>query len=164
MVDIHRQQGKRCGGVGKQRHANTNRGARGHGNPRVRAADTPTAAAARTAAASHRYTSLRDAAVGTGTRSDSVRRDHQSHTTQSLATLTQSTAQVPRQRTPRKQTQTHCKYMKQQRHDRAVTGGSGSTAAPSAQSTQNTHTADTRRLAHAASRRMPTPRSRHSIT
>jgi hypothetical protein len=112
--------------------------ARGHGNPRV-AADTPTPAAARTAVAPHRHTSLRDVAVGTGTRSDTVRRDHQSHTTQSLATLTQPTAQVPRQRAPRKQTQTQGKCMKQQRHDRAVTGGSGSTAAPSAPATQRTH-------------------------
>ncbi len=91
MVDIHQQPGKRRGNVGQQWHANTHRGV-GHGNPRVRTADTPTAAAAHTAAAPHRHTSLRDAAVGTGTRSDTVRRDHQSHTTQSLATLTQPTA------------------------------------------------------------------------
>ncbi len=102
--------------------------------------------------------------MGTGTRSDTVRRDHQSHTTQSLATLTQSTAQVPRRRPPRKQTQTHCKYFKQHRYDRTMTGGSGNTTAPSAQSTERalTQPASQRRLAHAAPQRMQAPTSRHS--
>jgi erythromycin esterase-like protein len=49
-------------------------------------------------------------AADTPTRSDTVRRKHQSHTTQSLATLTQPTTQVPPLRAPRKPTQTHCMY------------------------------------------------------
>ncbi len=136
MVDTHQHPGKRRGGVGKQWHAaNTHRGV-GHGNPRVRAADTPTTVAARTAEAPHRHTSLRDVVVGP--RHCATRPSIAHHTVAGNPHTADSTGATTARST---ETNTNALQVHKTTPTRPRGGrGSGNTAAQSAQSTQCAHT------------------------